>query len=294
MGEIYDAKEATLIALDWGTSTLRAYLLAADGRVLSSREGSDGILSANPNFEKVFIGSRQGWFEVPYVTLPAGLHELSKCVAKHQTSTGQSLMFVAGVQSPSESEFPDVMRGEETQIIGATPRTESNSLFVLPGTHSKWVKVEQGRILDFRTFMTGELFSVLRSHSILGRLIQGEIHDVTAFERGVSVSAERANGSVVGIMASLFSVRSLGLFNQISGASLGSYLSGLLIGAEIRECIGLGFLTERSTPILIGSPDLCNRYREALSIHGVHSEIELSEAAPAGLLSIARHAGVCT
>lgn len=314
MGATYDPQDAVLIALDWGTTSLRAYLLAADGRLLDSREGADGILSASPYFEKVLkeyagawldrnpalpvlmsgmVGSRQGWVEVPYVSTPAGFGELAAGLLVYRNSNGQTVSFVPGVQTPAESAFPDVMRGEETQIFGAIHGAKAAGTFVLPGTHSKWVQVADGRIQDFRTFMTGELFSVLRGHSILGRLMYDDVDDADAFERGVVASAGQVAGTSAGIMAMLFSVRTLGLFNQIGGPSLGSYLSGLLIGAEIREAKALGFLSQATVPTLIGNASLCHKYLRALALVGVHALVDDSLAAPRGLLAIAHQAGVC-
>ena len=186
------------------------------------------------------------------------------------------------------------MRGEETQVFGAlqiAPElvASGNGLLVLPGTHSKWVRVEDGRIVSFLTFMTGELFAVLRQHSILGRLMKDSVEfDPVAFERGLAEAESES-----GLTSSLFSVRSLGLTKQLDGTQLGDYLSGLLIGHEILEARRL-YSTDLLYPLpLIGAAPLCKRYALALARFGVavHGG-DFANATPAGLWEVARHAGM--
>ena len=187
---------ANLVALDWGSSSLRAYLLDESGRILDRRAEPWGILQLpDRDFRGAFhritegwstvarplpaiasgmIGSAQGWVEAPYVDLPAGAEQLARQLAPVPDTP---LRIVPGLAQRGAS--PDVMRGEETQIVGALAAEPdlADGLVLLPGTHSKWVRLAGGRVREFTTYMTGELFAVLRAHSILGRLASAGAED---------------------------------------------------------------------------------------------------------------------
>jgi len=295
---------AGFIALDWGTTSFRAYLVAPDGAVRDSRASAEGILSVTDGaFEPVFerqiagwnpalpvlasgmITSRQGWREVPYAAAPAGLAELAAGVARFRTGGGRDVIFVPGVSCRADSGVPDVMRGEETQIIGALDGP--SGLFVMRGTHCKWVVVEAGRIVRFATFMTGEMFAVLRGHSILGRLMTGETDEGPGFARGVA--AGLAGGA--GLLHDLFSVRTLGLFGEMAGDELPTYLSGLLIGSEIAGARRL-FAVGTHGVTVIGAPNLAVPFGRALAIAGVAWRFGPPEAAVRGLAKIGGQVGV--
>ena len=183
------------------------------------------------------------------------------------------------------------MRGEETQIIGAA--STASTLAILPGTHSKWARIESGVIREFVTFMTGEVYAVLRHHSILGRLMPegaatqpGELGE-SGFERGVrmGLTSER------GLLGDLFSARVLPLIGEIEAGATAGYLSGLLVGSEIRgACAALGHPT--SPPILIGEGALVERYHRALHLAGIDARSGPPDAAVLGLLAIAEALGV--
>jgi 2-dehydro-3-deoxygalactonokinase len=298
-----------LVALDWGTSTLRGYLLDAAGAAIDTRHAALGILRvADGDFEAALerfcgdwfaaspsipllasgmIGSRQGWREAAYVPCPASVDELGRRLLRFETGRGRQVAIVPGVVR--EGDVPDVMRGEETQIAGALG-ADGAGRFVLPGTHSKWASVADGAITAFRTFMTGELFAVLVQHSILGRLMEGDAADIGAFARGVAFGL--AEG---GLGGKLFSARTLGLFGRVPGAGLHDYLSGLLIGAEIADARGgddASGMADGRAVTLIGDPALAARYRDALAIAGVAAEIADEQVTPRGLLRIARAAGL--
>ncbi|HEX7648163.1 MAG TPA: 2-dehydro-3-deoxygalactonokinase [Noviherbaspirillum sp.] len=310
--------QAALLALDWGTSSLRAYLLSADGSILDVRHAGWGImrlpeggfagaleslcgdwLDANPQLPMIasgMVGSAQGWREVPYAAAPASPDALAKGLREVQGPRGKLVYIVPGVLQ--EGRKPNVMRGEETQVFGAlslAPNLFGNALegvIVLPGTHSKWVHVREGRIEAFLTFMTGELFDVLRKHSILGRLMQEDsAGDMKAFELGLLEAADEERSA---LLSSLFSVRTLGLTQRLHPPQLGDYLSGLLIGHEIREAQHLFAAHLDEQPIaLIGAEELCRRYAMALSRFGlaVHGK-DFTDATAAGLWQIACSAGL--
>src|SRR5438270_13782657 len=182
-----------LIGLDWGTTSCRAYLIGAAGAVLDRQPDGPGILKIEdghfgpwldsmiggwiathgpaPVILSGMIGSRQGWKEAPYARCPAGTNDIVKTLAEIEWSE-LSIALVPGLSTENDG-MPDVMRGEETQIFGALALSgESDGLFLLPGTHSKWAHVQDGRIVSFSTFMTGEVFGALKEHTILGRLMR--------------------------------------------------------------------------------------------------------------------------
>jgi 2-dehydro-3-deoxygalactonokinase len=293
---------ASLVALDWGSSSLRAYLLDDAGRILDRRAEFWGILQLpERDFRSAFhritagwssdfgplpaiaagmIGSAQGWVEAPYVNLPAGAEQLAHSLAP---VPGAPLRIVPGLAQRGAA--PDVMRGEETQIIGALAAAPDlgDGLLVLPGTHSKWVRLAGGRIREFTTYMTGELFAVLRVHSILGRLAPAGAEDSSAaFARGVS-AAQRSAG---GLAPLLFSARASVLVGDLPASESLEYLSGLLIGDELRAGLAAGGRPDA----LIGDPALCMRYVAALEQLGISGARIVDDAAPAGLWAIAQHA----
>lgn len=300
-----------LIALDWGTTSFRAYLIARSGRIADRIERPSGILNVpDCDFDRVFneaagpwiaqhgalpavaagmIGSRQGWVEAPYVSCPAGLEDLAHALVPHTARNGCRLWFVPGVMR-NDDDVHDVMRGEETQIVGALGGSSATAqaTFVLPGTHSKWVLVENGRIVWFATFMTGEVFAVLAAHSILGRLMAGESEDVAAFRRGIDYAASAGHG---GLLKKLFSTRTLGLFEQVPATALRSYLSGLVIGTEIDEALAClaarAGSTKPATITLVGTQSLGKLYVTALATRGLATQYGEAHAAARGLALVA-------
>ena len=299
--------QPSLLAVDWGTSALRAALLAADGTVLAEHAAQRGLLSVPPGawaaaFEAEFgawraahpglpclmagmVGSRQGWVEAPYCACPAGLDDLAAqlCWLPAATAHTGRLAIVPGLCTQAAG-LPDVMRGEETQVFGALRLLGLMGAdwvtLVLPGTHSKWVTVQRGRITGFTTHMTGEVYALLRQQSILARGLPAddELWDAEAFEAGVASAAQAG-----GLLHHLFSVRTLGLFNRATGPALASRLSGLLIGEELRaQAPPAG-----QAVVLVGSPALTQRYQRALAQRGHPVQSVGAEAGWAGLLALA-------
>ena len=295
-----------LVALDWGTSSLRAWLLDADGAVRDEAAAPLGILKVpGGDFDAVFrqiaekwrptaaiasgmIGSRQGWAEAPYAKCPADAAALVAGLIEVPTSLGISLRIVPGVSRIDADGIPDVMRGEEVQILGDAPAT-GRRLYVLPGTHSKWALAEDGRIAWFATSMTGEAFAVLAEHSILGRLMDGRAHDPAAFRRGLAIGAEAGGG----LLRRLFSVRTLGLFGEIEPNALGAYLSGMLIGAVVadaRATVATATGAAPDTVTIIGGTELSERYAEAIDAAGLASQIAPADTTLKGLWRLAKQA----
>jgi 2-dehydro-3-deoxygalactonokinase len=302
---------AALIGIDWGTTAFRAYKLGADGRVLDRRSAPSGILKVpEGDFERVLereigpwlveepdlpviaagmITSRQGWVEVPYCPCPAGSDEIARALWRHTTGGGHVVQFVPGLSIVGADGVPDVIRGEETQIVGEVREAPGPRLLVLPGTHSKWARAQDGRIVWFATFMTGELFGVLKEHSILGRLMTGEADDERAFRRGLAYARSQPGG----LLKRLFSARTLSLFGQLSETAIGSYLSGLLIGSEIAEALScLERAPEGEGITVIGSSDLAERYLLAIAAAGLPARQGATDAGAHGLFLVARAAGL--
>ena len=299
--------QPTLLAVDWGTSALRGALLAADGTVLAEHAAPRGLLSVAPGgwaaaFKAEFgawraahpgllclmagmVGSRQGWVEAPYCACPAGLADLAAqlCWLPGSGIRAGRIAIVPGL-STDRAGLPDVMRGEETQVFGALRLLglldAEEVTLVLPGSHSKWVTVQRGRITAFATHMTGEVYALLRQQSILARGLPADdgLWDAEAFDAGVAGAAQPG-----GLLHHLFSVRTLGLFERAAGPALASRLSGLLIGEELRA--------QAPPPgqaiVLVGSPALIQHYQRALAGRGHPVQAVGAEAGWAGLLALA-------
>ena len=298
--------QTALVALDWGTTSLRAARLNAQGQVLEERVMPRGILTISANgfdlfFEANFAdwmsgkgifclisgmaGSKQGWREAPYCPCPAGFDEVAAALTWIEP---QRIAIVPGL-SCEHAHAPDVMRGEEVQIFGAMQLTGlRDGLFVLPGTHSKWAQVQNGRVTTFKTYMTGEFYALLSQHSILVKTLPADADapfDADAFAQGVTVAQA---GS--GLLHTAFSGRTLSLFSRQCATALPSYLSGLVIGEELRLQMPGASTVESaagSDVVLIGSSALTVRYSQALALHGVRSRSLGSEATWAGLHALA-------
>ena len=222
-----------MIGIDWGTSSARAFRLARDGAVLERRETSLGILRVPPGgFAEVLqglagdwiaagedrvllsgmVGSRQGWLEAPYLPCPAGIDALAGALVPVPFQ-GATVRLVPGLSAEDGSCVPEVMRGEEMQVMGVLGDAGPDALMCLPGSHAKWVRVEGGRITGFETSMTGEAFAALRAHTILGRMMEGEAEPGPAFDAGVARSSEPG-----GLLHHLFGARTLALFGRLAPA----------------------------------------------------------------------------
>ena len=289
-----------MIGVDWGTSSFRAYRVRG-GAVVDRCAGPHGILSVPPGgfpatlraaihpwldggerhvLMSGMVGSRQGWLEAPYLPCPAGAAELARALVPVPFD-GAQVLLVPGLSVPGDP--PEVMRGEEVQVVGALAGSGGDAVACLPGSHSKWVQASGGRVTGFTTHMTGEAFAAVRDHTILRRLLQpGAPPNPAAFARGVARSGEPG-----GLLHHLFGVRTLGLFGELPGAAGESYLSGLLIGHEVRAAEG-GAL---ASPVhLIGEPALCALYARAIELCGSTSVTAAADAAARGLSLIGEQA----
>ena len=294
-----------MITIDWGSSSLRAYRLDAAGSILEQRRSDQGVLLCNGDFSGVLvkliegwddaevvmsgmIGSRSGWREMPYLDCPAGVQELAAALEPMHIAElpGRTLWFVPGVADQSSASVPDVVRGEETQVCGLLQLLyHGTHVLCLPGTHSKWITVRDGRITNVATAMTGETYAVLRQHSVLGKLMDKDDSrfDAPAFDAGL-----RRSGEGGGLLHQLFGVRTLGLFGQFSPRALPSYLSGLLIGHEVRAS-GVLSRTPRPAQVhLIGNDRLLAAYARTLVALGIGVQRHSEDLAAYGMHLLAK------
>ncbi|HVX82006.1 MAG TPA: 2-dehydro-3-deoxygalactonokinase [Devosiaceae bacterium] len=294
------------MAVDWGTSNLRAWGMAGDGGVTFSKTSPLGMGKLTPDgfapalddllagelpadgktFDVLICGmagARQGWMEAPYLDAPADLGGLRfAAVTPRGANARLAPKILPGVcQKLAGAE--DVMRGEETQVLGLSAlRPGFAGTAILPGTHSKWIAVDGRRIERFATSMTGELFEVLRAHSVLRLSLSGAGED-SEREAGIDAGLARGIEAPEKLSASLFKVRAGALLSGRGPSWCAGYLSGLLIGAEIggqREWLA----TDSDEIPLIGSAALCALYARGLSLIGARSRIiDATEATLAGL-----------
>lgn len=289
-----------MIAVDWGTTRVRAWRMDDAGRVRDRRALDAGAMTvARDEFAAVLeslvgpwcaegdgplllcgmVGSRQGWMEVPYVACPAALEDIAAGVAELQWGRGR-VFIVPGLKCRDAEGVPDLLRGEESQALGAMATLPpEGAALCLPGTHSKHLRVQDGRIVAFSTYMTGELFALLMQHGILGRLADGSSIDADAFAVGVR---RMAGGAA--LSHRLFSVRTCTLAGDLPPTGIAGYLSGLLIGHELAQ------LRDRRV-FVAADPPLAELYVRAMAIIGGEARLLDADVAAAGLHRLALSLG---
>lgn len=275
------SNEGAFVAIDWGTSSFRAWLIAADGTPLAERRSDEGMRHCvTSGFEPVFrrhvaelggerlpaiicgmAGARQGWKEAPYIETPTRLDALHAGTV--QVDIDNDVRILPGISQVSPSE-PDVMRGEETQILGSI-EPGFTGLVCIPGTHSKWVMIEDGAVVAFSTYMTGELFALVAEHSVVSLALDKDVA-ATPTSAAFAAGLTTAESGGVALTSSLFRIRSamlLGFTERNDGAAK---LSGLLIGTEIADAI---HRYGKQRPVrLIASGSLAKLYEAALTQAG--------------------------
>jgi 2-dehydro-3-deoxygalactonokinase len=290
-----------LVAVDWGTSSLRGALINSEGVVLEKRAFPQGILQvAHGQFQHVFeqrfgdwmgagtlclisgmAGSRQGWREAPYCPCPSGFDD----IAQHLQWIEKDRIGIVPGLSTWNDDTPDVMRGEEIQIFGALAAQQiQTAQFVLPGTHSKWAQVLDGKISAFKTFMTGEFYALLSQHSILAKTCLPD----APLKKEVFIDGVMQSQKSGGLLHHAFSARSLALFEKLNPAQSSSYISGLLIGEEIKSAKADRY--DDSTPLFIlGNGQLTQRYGFAMEALGLSATALPDEVTWSGLWALAHH-----
>jgi len=301
---------AKMIGLDWGTTSFRAFLIDQDGHVLDQKTNENGILAVpNNDFEGVLISaikvwldqhpalpivasgmitSRNGWLETPYLSLPANINDFANALTPLTLSNDIVIHFITGASYENENGVPDIMRGEETQIIGEVEASD-NEIFLLPGTHSKWAITQDEKIIGFTSFMTGEVYAVLKEHTILGALMKecGSLND-DAFLKGVLMQQKQD----ISILHQIFTARTLALFDKLENEDIADYLSGLLIGEEIKSALNQYDANKETIIKIIGRGDLAARYARALDAFGLNHKIINDEVTAMGHYKIAKKAGL--
>jgi 2-dehydro-3-deoxygalactonokinase len=296
------------IAVDWGSSNLRAYLIDQGGIVLAEQLSDQGMLAlSQADFEPVLsaliqpwlhhqvpvlmagmVGSRSGWQEVPYLDCPLRLEALATQLFKLDTRLPVAAYIVPGVKGIGAAGQVDVMRGEETQLLGlwtSKPENDGAIAFCLPGTHCKWGQLDEGRLESFSTMMTGELFALLCQHSSLAK---GQTESLSQFDQewfdaGVSLVQEQG-----GLMHQLFTARSRTVTGELPSSGLASYLSGILIGADVLANLEL---CRNRHLYLIGSDTVSARYQRVLSRFAVDvSQVTAKQASVQGFVALAKAA----
>lgn len=286
-----------LIGLDWGSSNVRAFRFDDEGQVVEHHAAPYGAATLPPDgYEAVLAelvggwtdghvpiviagmaGSRGGWREATYLPCPADPSSIAAGGVSIDTRLGRCLI-LPGLSFRDAEGVGNVMRGEETQLLGLGL---AEGLVVMPGTHCKWTRLTDGRVIGFRTFMTGELYALLIRQSLIGRLAPADARDdAEAFNRGV----DRALGAK-GATPLLFSARAEALLGTLEPTQISSYLGGVLIGGEIAHALG-----EDRTVTLVGAESLCARYAAALARAGADDValVDGDEAVARGLWTIGR------
>ncbi len=297
------ANDAAWIAVDWGTSNLRLWGVAADGAIAFARDSHDGMgkltrdqfpgvlsgLLADTGSSATDIlvcgmaGARQGWHEAPYLDTPANLDRLADgAVTPAAAPAGLSVRILPGV-CQREAGAEDVMRGEETQLLGLRALNPGFSgLVVMPGTHSKWALLDGDRLTRFASAMTGEVFEVLKTHSVLRHSFAGEIDSAErdlGFDAGLIQGLEYPER----LTGMLFKTRAAALLSGRSPGWCAGYLSGLLIGAEIGGLRDWAGASDTEIP-LVGGSALCALYARAFARIGHATRIvDATDATLAGL-----------
>lgn len=284
------------VAVDWGTSRLRAALVE-DGRVAARAESASGIaslggeghraafdalcgpwLAAEPGLPVALagmVGSREGWFPAPYVPCPAGPDEIAAALLPVDLGDGRPGWVVPGLLA-ADPDGVDVMRGEETHLLGSGV---AEGIVCLPGTHCKWARMERGRIASFATFMTGEMHALLREHSMIGRPA-AEPGDPAGFALGL----DHAGGGR-STLNLLFRARAATVSGRMAATRLGPYLSGLLTGEEVAGALRL--LGAPKVVTVVAGPARAALYRDALARRGIAvSEVDPQATLVAGLRRI--------
>lgn len=271
------AAAPAFVAVDWGTTNRRCFHVAADGSVIAYTSDDRGVLSVSDFPAEVaalrreagdaplllcgMVGSNRGWIDVPYADAPAGIDAIVAGIVRPQPG----IAIVPGVVQRDELR-PDIMRGEEVQILGALALgLVGDGLVCHPGTHTKWIEIENRCMMRLRTVMTGDLLAALKAKSILSDLLAHEPAADAVFLDGVDQTLEGGD-----LTAELFGARARVVTGQMSAADAASRISGLLIGSDLRAGLGRG---RADVVPLIGARPLCERFALALERAGRESVV---------------------
>jgi len=290
----HGAETDTFVGINWGSTNFRAFLISAEGRVIDEYSAPAGVVALDrdgmaammdelaarwpgtgPVYASGMIGSNVGWIEVPYAQAPAGRSDLATAVVATQIGK-VSAHIVPGITCRRSFDGePDILRGEEIELLGLAALRVMDGWVALPGTHTKWVRLESGRVLDFFTSMSGEIFDRLTSKGLLASIVAGEAAEGDAFLAGVN--AGRARRLSLGTL--LFGARAQVMRGLLAKPDAASYVRGLLIGSEIADALAVYPMLVNGVIPLVGNGPLCQLYAAALRTVGVSSELVESRAA---------------
>jgi 2-dehydro-3-deoxygalactonokinase len=292
------------IVADWGTTRFRGYLIENETILdqVSTNEGVSALqkgqhrdvflrqcghwLKAELNAPVLLVGmvgSREGWVEAPYATCPAGPAEIAQALVPVDLENGRKGYIIPGLFCEPAPGAADVMRGEETLVMGAGVE---DGLICSAGTHPKWILMRNGRIERFATYMTGEMYALLREHSMIGRPAT-EPQDPKGFDLGLDAAQRNSGENRVGLLHLLFSARASVVSGRMNSNLLAPYLSGLLTGDEINGA--LSQLGRPTSVTILAAPERADLYVHALKRHGIKAEInDTQQALIAGLARIVR------
>jgi len=292
--QVSHAAEGTFVGVNWGSTNFRAYLIGTDGVALDDFSAPAGIVQLDrhgmaatmdqlaarwpdcgPVYASGMIGSNVGWTEVPYAEAPAGCADLvTATVSTHIGRVRTNIVPGIACRRSFDGQ-PDILRGEEIELIGLAELRAVDGWVALPGTHTKWARLGNGRVIDFFTSMSGEIFDRLTAKGLLASIVDGEAADGRAFLRGVAAGGARQ----LGLGTLLFGARAQVVRGAIEKADAASYIRGLLIGSEIADALAVYPGLRDGVVPLIGNIALCRLYASALNAAGVRSETIDSRAA---------------
>lgn len=297
-----DARPGEIVGVNWGSSNFRAYRIAEDGDLIDEYSEAAGIAQLDragmaammdklaarwprraPVYASGMIGSNIGWVEVPYAEAPAGRSELVRAGTETEIG-GVAVRIVPGIACRRAfDDAPDILRGEEIELLGLIASGHASGFAALPGTHTKWVRLEQGRVIDFFTTMSGEIFDRLTGQGLLASIVEGEAADGDAFHEGVAIGQARK----LGLGSLLFGARARVIRGALARANAASYIRGLLIGAEIADALAAYPALAQAEVPLIGNGPLSRLYASALARNGIASRfIDSREACLRGFRAL--------
>lgn len=297
------------VVIDWSATRLEAQLIGNADEIVDRIGTDDGLRQAAGRHEAILtevlapwrlkdgplhilaagmIGSRNGWIEMGYVPTPAGLNEIAHAVRHVTLASGDRVTLIPGLTDPKAIPFPDVMRGEEAQLVGHG--LNRDMVAVMPGNNGKWVRVEGHRITGFRTFMTGELSALLLKHSGLAAIAQPVAErDWNAFSRGVDCAKDPGSH---GLLTRLFAVRTGWLAGKVAPTEIADYLRGLLIGWEFVEARQAGWWQDGDSVDIVGDDDRVEDYRHVAEGMGLKANVAAEDTALRGALAIGAESAI--
>jgi len=290
-------KKPAYIAIDWGSSRFRAYLLTHHMDIIDSIDQAEGVKQHQhqdyalickrllnnwsyaiqtlhlPLFMAGMVGSNIGWHEVPYLSCPLSLSTISKQIVKRKSPWDTHMYIIPGIKLEHDRRV-DIMRGEETLMIGAVELMQTE-IYCLPGTHSKWIEIKNERLQNFTTMITGELYAILKDHSLLAQGLPTQQFNQQWFDEGI-MEMKQSDSS---LLVYLFNVRAKRMLGKLPKANVLSYLSGLLIGAELCTMRQKLLIHKDRFLSILASPMLQQRYVSACNLLGICTKVIDSETA---------------